>query len=160
MYRISPTDSTLRINKNTLWRRNNKDDHEPKSVALLSACLKHSFDCIVGSWAFKKYQVWCVPCPCTILYKNTNHQQMHRESFIINCNALLHVSTLLGHLQGEPFCYHYTKVALYSWVRMCCWLCTEGVNSLWSRRASRDRREFTPSKSNAVHSQQHILTQL
>jgi hypothetical protein len=51
----------------------------------------------------------------TILkYKNTNHQQMHKESFIINRNTLLHVSTLLGHLQGELFCYRYTKVALYS----------------------------------------------
>jgi hypothetical protein len=56
--------------------------------------------------------------------KNTNHQQMHKESFIINRNTLLHVSTLLRHLQGELFCYRYTKVALYSWVRMCCWLCT------------------------------------
>jgi hypothetical protein len=28
---------------------------------------------------------------------------MHKESFIINCNTLLHVSTLLGHLQGERF---------------------------------------------------------
>jgi hypothetical protein len=42
------------------------------------------------------------------------------KSFIINCNTLLHVSTLLGHLQGQLFCYRYTKVALYSWVRMCC----------------------------------------
>jgi hypothetical protein len=39
----------------------------------------------------------------------------HKESFIINCNTLLHVSTLLGHLQGELFCYRYTKVALYSY---------------------------------------------
>jgi hypothetical protein len=36
-----------------------------------------------------------------MLYKNTNHQQMHEESFIINCNTLLHVSTLL--LQGQLF---------------------------------------------------------
>jgi hypothetical protein len=34
--------------------------------------------------------------------------------FIINRNTLLHVSTLLGHLQGELFCYRNTKVALYS----------------------------------------------
>jgi hypothetical protein len=47
-------------------------------------------------------------------YKNTNHQQMHKENFIINRNTILHVSTLLGHLQGELFCYRYTKVALYS----------------------------------------------
>jgi hypothetical protein len=80
-------------------------------------------------------------------YKNTNHQQMHKKSFIINRNTLLHVSTLLGHLQGELFCYRYTKVALYSWMRMCCWLCTGGVNSLWSGPASRDHRGFTPPKT-------------
>jgi hypothetical protein len=28
---------------------------------------------------------------------------MHKESFIINRNTLLHISTLLGHLQGELF---------------------------------------------------------
>jgi hypothetical protein len=49
-----------------------------------------------------------------VSYKNTNHQQMHKESFIINRNTLLHVSTLLAHLQGEIFCYRYTKVALCS----------------------------------------------
>jgi hypothetical protein len=38
---------------------------------------------------------------------------MHKESFIINRNTLLHVSTLLGYLQGELCCYRYTKVALY-----------------------------------------------
>jgi hypothetical protein len=78
------------------------------------------------------YKIWCVPCPCTILHKNTNHQQMHKESFIINCNTLLHVSTLLGHLQGEHFCYRYTKVALYSWVRTCCWLCTALFSEAWT----------------------------
>jgi hypothetical protein len=45
--------------------------------------------------------------------KTLNHQHMHKESFIINRNTLLHVSTLLGHLQAELF-YRYTKVALYS----------------------------------------------
>jgi hypothetical protein len=39
---------------------------------------------------------------------------MHKQSFIINRDTLLHVSTLLGHLQEELFCYRYTKVALYS----------------------------------------------
>jgi hypothetical protein len=33
--------------------------------------------------------------------KKTNLQQVHKESFIINRNTLLHVSTLLGHLQEE-----------------------------------------------------------
>jgi hypothetical protein len=44
----------------------------------------------------------------------TNHQQMYKESFIISRNTLLHVSTLLGHLQGELLCYRYSEVALYS----------------------------------------------
>jgi hypothetical protein len=35
--------------------------------------------------------------------QNTYHQQMHKESFIINRNTLQHVSTLLDHLQGELF---------------------------------------------------------
>jgi hypothetical protein len=39
---------------------------------------------------------------------------MYKESFIINRNTLLHVSTLLGHLQGELFVYRYTKFALHS----------------------------------------------
>jgi hypothetical protein len=35
------------------------------------------------------------------IFKTTNHQQMHKESSIINRNTLLHVLTLLGHLQEE-----------------------------------------------------------
>jgi hypothetical protein len=68
--------------------------------------------------------VQCVSCyielQMCVVYKeiyictNSNHQQMHKESFIINRNTLLHVSTLLGHLHGELSCYRYTKVALYS----------------------------------------------
>jgi hypothetical protein len=54
-------------------------------------------------------------CSMSVHYiiQNTNHQQMPKESFIVNRNTLLHVSTLLGHLQGELFCYPYTKFALY-----------------------------------------------
>jgi hypothetical protein len=44
-------------------------------------------------------------CSMSVHYiiQNTNQQQMHKESFIINRNTLLHVSTLLDHLQGELF---------------------------------------------------------
>jgi hypothetical protein len=39
-----------------------------------------------------------------LYYTNTLiTNKMHKESFIINCNTLLHVSTLAGHLQGELF---------------------------------------------------------
>jgi hypothetical protein len=50
---------------------------------------------------------------------------MHKESFIINHCTLLHVSTLLGNLQGEIFV----------------------TVTLRSGLASRDRREFTPPKT-------------
>jgi hypothetical protein len=48
------------------------------------------------------------------VHTRTLYQKMHEESFIINRNTILHVSTLLGHLRGELFSYRYTKVALYS----------------------------------------------
>jgi hypothetical protein len=46
-------------------------------------------------------------CSMSVHYiiENTNHQQMHKESYIVNRNTLLHVSTLLGHLQGELCCW-------------------------------------------------------
>jgi hypothetical protein len=65
---------------------------------------------------------------CSMSVHNTNHQQMHKESFVINRNRLLRVSTPLGHLQGELFCYRYTKVAL---------MCSAG----------RDGGEFAPPKT-------------
>jgi hypothetical protein len=51
-------------------------------------------------------------CSVSVHYivQTTNHKQMHKESFIINRNTLLHVSTLLGHLQEEFFCYRYTRL--------------------------------------------------
>jgi hypothetical protein len=42
--------------------------------------------------------------------KNIKHQQMHKEFLFVNYNTLLHVSTLLGHLQGETFRCHYTRL--------------------------------------------------
>jgi hypothetical protein len=66
---------------------------------------------------FLKFNVFHVRA---LYYTKTLITNKCTKSFIINCNTLLHVSTLLGHLQGELFCYLYTKVALYSSVRMCC----------------------------------------
>jgi hypothetical protein len=65
------------------------------------------------------------------IIQNTNHQQMHKESYIGNRNKLLRVSTLLGHLQGE-----------------------------FPLPVSPGPRRVHASKNNAVHSQQHILAQL
>jgi hypothetical protein len=73
--------------------------------------------------------------------RRTNHQQMQKETFIINRNTLLRISTLPGHLQGERFCYPYTKVAFLSENVLLTAYCVVFGN-------------------NAVRSQQHILTQL
>jgi hypothetical protein len=49
--------------------------------------------------------------------KNFKHQRMHKEIFF-NYNTLLHVSTLLGRLQGETFRCPYTR-SHYTFKREC-----------------------------------------
>jgi hypothetical protein len=66
---------------------------------------------------------------------------MHKESYIVNRNTLLHVSTLLVHLQGELFVVARRKLSAVP-------ACKPGPQRVHA------------SKNNAVHSQQHILTQL
>jgi hypothetical protein len=106
-------------------------------------------------YLFLKQQllIWCVPRPWTVLYKNTNHQQMHKESFIINCNTVLHVSTLLGHLQGELLVIVTLRLHfIVEWeCAVDCVLCTGGVNSLQSGpcRPGPDRREI--KRPNTTH---------
>jgi hypothetical protein len=52
-----------------------------------------------------------IPNKCTkrVLLSIVTHSYMFRPCWVIF---------------RENFCYRYTKVALYSWVRMCCWLFT------------------------------------
>jgi hypothetical protein len=84
------------------------------------------------------------------LYKNPNHQQMHIESFIINRNTLLHFSTLLGHLQEDLF----VTVTLALHIQF-------SENVLLTVCCLRPGPQTVhASKNNAVHSQQHILTQI
>jgi hypothetical protein len=42
--------------------------------------------------------------------KSNNQQQMHNAYIIFTTKNLVHVSTPLGHLQGEQF--YYTRIAL------------------------------------------------
>jgi hypothetical protein len=44
-----------------------------------------------------------------IIQKTLNTNEC-TKSFFVNYNTLLHVSTLLGHLQGETFRCHYTRL--------------------------------------------------
>jgi hypothetical protein len=62
--------------------------------------------------------------------KNFKHQQMHKEFFLVNYNTLLHVSTLLGHLQGETFLCRYTMLH-YTVQRECVVDCA--LRRLWRR---------------------------
>jgi hypothetical protein len=91
------------------------------------------------------------------IYKNTNHQQMRKESIIINRNTLLHVLPLMGHLQGNFFvivtlrlrftiewecavdcalrCFWRCELSAVCWVRMCCCLCTALFLEAWTLRS-------------------------
>jgi hypothetical protein len=75
----------------------------------------------------------CTKLPYVI--QKTLNTNKCTKSFLVNYNTLLHVSTLLGHLQGETFLYRYTSLH-YTVERECAVDCT-------LRRA--------------VYSQQHIL---
>jgi hypothetical protein len=55
---------------------------------------------------------------------------MHKEFFFVNYNTLLHVSTLLGHLQGETFRCRYTSFH-YTVKRVCAVGCA--LRRLWRR---------------------------
>jgi hypothetical protein len=79
---------------------------------------------------------------------------MHKESFIINRNTLLHVSTLLGHLQGERFVIFTPRLHfIVEWERAVDRvLCTGGVNLL-TTPPGRDRSKFTPPKTTQTSSQ-------
>jgi hypothetical protein len=68
------------------------------------------------------------------IIQNTNHQQMHKESFIIIVTHSYMFRPCWVIFRENFFC-RYTKVALYSWMRMCCWQCTRGVNFPRSRPA-------------------------
>jgi hypothetical protein len=104
---------------------------------------------------------------------------MHKEGFIINRNTLLHVSTLLGHLQGELFItitlsLHFTVewecavdcVLHCFWrhelsvVRACAVDCV--LRCFWRRELSvvracsgLDRGKFTPQKQCSTQSTAH-----
>jgi hypothetical protein len=85
---------------------------------------------------------------------------MQKESFIVNCNTLPYVSTLLGHLQGELFVIFTLR--LHFIVECKCAvdgvLCTGGVNSLRSglalqaRTAESSRLQKQRSTQSTAHS--------
>jgi hypothetical protein len=51
-------------------------------------------------------------CSMSVHYiiQNTLNTNEYTKSFFVNYNTLLHVSTLLGHLQGETFRCRYTRL--------------------------------------------------
>jgi hypothetical protein len=78
--------------------------------------------------------------------KSTNHQQMHKESFIINRNTLLHVSNLLGRLQGELF--FTVTLGLHFTVE---WECAVDcvLRCFWRRELSAVRAHASSTQSTA-----------
>jgi hypothetical protein len=80
---------------------------------------------------------YCIP-------KNTYHQQMRKEGFVINRNTLLHVSTLLGHLQGEHHQGLYLSLHIKS-IRFVVGL--NNISRTHYQENGPDRRQFTPPKA-------------
>jgi hypothetical protein len=99
-------------------------------------------------------QIWNLMCSMSVhhIIQKTLNINKCTKSFFVNYNTLLRVSTLLGHLQGELFCYRYTKVALYSWVRMCCWLCTVYWRREFSAVQACSRLQKQRSTQSTAHS--------
>jgi hypothetical protein len=60
------------------------------------------------------------------------------KSFFVDYNTLLHVSTLLGHLQGENFRCRYTKLH-YTVERECAVGCV--LRRLWRRELSETTKQ-------------------
>jgi hypothetical protein len=74
--------------------------------------------------------------PELVITKIINHQQNAQRGFyFLTCNTLLHVSTLLGHLQGELFVV--VTLRLHFIVELLTVYCVAygGANPLWSRLA-------------------------
>jgi hypothetical protein len=71
---------------------------------------------------------------------------MHKESFIINRNTFLHVSTLLDHLQGDLFVIVTLRLQLDENVLLTVYWRRE-LSAVRGCSAGRDRGEFTPPKT-------------
>jgi hypothetical protein len=65
-----------------------------------------------------------------IIQKKTLNTNECTKNFFVNYNTLLHVSTLLGHLQGETFRCRYTRLH-YTFKRECAVDCA--LRRLWRR---------------------------
>jgi hypothetical protein len=85
-----------------------------------------------------------------------------KKVFIINCNTLLHVSTLLGHLQGQLFVIVTLRLHfIVEWeCAVVCVLCTGGVNTLQAGTAESSRLLKQFSTQSTAHSHSTIKCNL
>jgi hypothetical protein len=82
---------------------------------------------------------------------------MHKESFVINRNTVIQVSTLLGHVQGKLF----VTITLGLHFTVECECAVDCVlRCFWRRELWPGPRRVHACENNTVQSQQHILTQL
>jgi hypothetical protein len=88
---------------------------------------------------------------------------MHEESFIVNCNTLLHVSTLLGHLQRERFVIVTLRLHfIVEWeCAVDCVLCTEAhCTAEQARTAESSRLQKQRSTQSTAHSHSTVKCNL
>jgi hypothetical protein len=84
-------------------------------------------------------QMTCLSSKVEGVTKKTLNTNECTKSFFVNYNTLLHVSTLLGHLQGEIFRCRYTRLH-YTVKRECAVDCVLRRTTCTSRAY----KEFTP----------------
>jgi hypothetical protein len=86
-------------------------------------------------------------CQTTVWVQKTLITNKCKKSFFINCkDTLLHVSTLMGHLQGKTFRCHYTRLH-YTVERECavdCALCRFWRRELFVVSACIAIRQYKP----------------
>jgi hypothetical protein len=96
------------------------------------------------------------------------HALYHTKTLITNKCTKRVLSSIVTHsymfrpcwvIFRENFCYRYTKVALYSWERMCCWLCTALFLEAWTPRGPGLQARTTESSrlQYTVHSQIRLI---
>jgi hypothetical protein len=104
----------------------------------------HTIGSCVGVAKAVSYVILMCSMSVHYIVQKTLNTNKCTKDFFITCNTLLHVSTLLGHLQGDLSCV--VTLWLHFIVELLIVYCELSVVSA----CSPDHREFAPPKGHAV----------
>jgi hypothetical protein len=122
-------DSVVKVQKPTTGPFTEPHEYSPHRHTYISTYIQTHTNTHTNTKYFCKFNVFHVralyftktlitnKCTKRVLSSIVTHCYMFRPCWVIF---------------RENFCYRYTKVAFYSWVRMCCWLCTALFLEAWT----------------------------